>query len=84
MSPINFDIQPEVSIILCTYNRAKYLSQCLDSVIDQTFQNWELLVVDDGSNDQTFEIVNPYLQKTQNIRYLKHKNRMEFLGMNYL
>ena len=75
MSPINFDIQPEVSIILCTYNRAKYLSQCLDSVIDQTFQNWELLVVDDGSNDQTFEIVNPYLQKTQNIRYLKHKNR---------
>jgi len=75
MSPINFDIQPEVSIILCTYNRAKYLSQCIDSVIDQTFKNWELLVVDDGSNDQTFEIVNPYLQKTQNIRYLKHKNR---------
>ena len=74
MSPINFDIQPEVSIILCTYNRAKYLSQCIDSVIDQTFKNWELLVVDDGSNDQTFEIVNPYLQKTQNIRYLKHKN----------
>lgn len=75
MSPINFDIQPEVSIILCTYNRAKYLSQCIDSVIDQTFKNWELLVVDDGSNDQTFEIVNPYLQKIQNIRYLKHKNR---------
>jgi glycosyltransferase involved in cell wall biosynthesis len=75
MSPINFDIQPEVSIILCTYNRAKYLRQCIDSVIDQTFKNWELLVVDDGSNDQTFEIVNPYLQNTQNIRYFKHKNR---------
>ena len=75
MSPIKFDIQPEVSIILCTYNRAKYLNQCLDSVIDQTFQNWELLVVDDGSDDHTFEIVNPYLEKTQNVRYLKHKNR---------
>ncbi|AFZ60487.1 glycosyltransferase family 2 protein [Anabaena cylindrica FACHB-243] len=75
MSPINFDIQPEVSIILCTYNRAKYLNQCIDSVIHQTFPNWELLVVDDGSNDHTFELVNLYLQKTQNIRYLKHKNR---------
>jgi glycosyltransferase involved in cell wall biosynthesis len=75
MSPINFDIQPEVSIILCTYNRGKYLNQCIDSVINQTFLNWELLVVDDGSDDNTFEIVNPYLEKSHNIRYLKHKNR---------
>ncbi|MTJ10987.1 MULTISPECIES: glycosyltransferase family A protein [unclassified Anabaena] len=75
MSPINFDIQPEVSIILCTYNRGQYLNQCIDSVINQTFLNWELLVVDDGSDDHTFEIVNPYLHKSVNIRYLKHKNR---------
>jgi len=75
MSPIDFDIQPEVSIILCTYNRGKYLHQCIDSVIHQTFQNWELLVIDDGSDDHTFEIVDSYLQKFQNIRYLKHKNR---------
>jgi glycosyltransferase involved in cell wall biosynthesis len=75
MSPINFDIQPEVSIILCTYNRGQYLNQCIDSVINQTFLNWELLVVDDGSDDHTFEIVNPYLHKFVNIRYLKHKNR---------
>jgi glycosyltransferase involved in cell wall biosynthesis len=75
MSTIIFDYTPEISIILCTFNRAKYLNKCIDSVINQTFTNWELIVVDDGSQDNTFEIVNPYLQKFQNIRYLKHQNR---------
>lgn len=75
MSPITFDISPEISVILCTYNREKYLSKCIDSVINQTFKNWELVVVDDGSQDDTFSIVNPYLEKHKNIRYLKHQNR---------
>jgi len=75
MSPINFDINPEISVLLCTYNRDKYLSNCINSVINQTFKNWELIVVDDGSQDNTFEIVNPYLQKINNIRYVKHQNR---------
>ncbi|MBD2433151.1 MULTISPECIES: glycosyltransferase family 2 protein [Fischerella] len=75
MSSIIFDYTPEISVILCTYNRAKYLNNCIDSVINQTFTNWELIVVDDGSQDNTFEIVNLYLQKFQNIRYLKHQNR---------
>lgn len=72
---VNFDIQPEITIILCTYNRANYIKSCLESVIEQTFANWELLVVDDGSADNTFDLVNPYLQNHSNIRYLKHKNR---------
>ena len=75
MSPLKFDITPEISIILCTFNRAKHLNYCIDTVINQTYHNWELLVVDDGSQDHTFEIVNPYLQKFSNIRYLKHQNR---------
>lgn len=75
MSSINFDIQPEISVILCTYNRESYLKNCIDSVINQTFKDWELLVVDDGSQDQTFELVNSYVQRLPNIRYLKHRNR---------
>ncbi len=75
MSSINFDIRPEISVILCSYNRAKYLNNCIDSVIKQTFPDWELLIVDDGSEDNTFEIVNTYLQKYPNIRYLKHQNK---------
>ncbi|MDJ0736924.1 MAG: glycosyltransferase family A protein [Nostocaceae cyanobacterium] len=75
MSSINFDIRPEISVILCSYNRAKYLNKCIDSVINQTFADWELVIVDDGSQDNTFAIVNSYLEKFANIRYLKHQNK---------
>jgi glycosyltransferase involved in cell wall biosynthesis len=72
---LNFSLIPEVSIILPTYNRASYLDKCIQSVIKQTFEDWELIVVDDGSNDHSFAIVNPYLRKFDKIRYLKHSNR---------
>ncbi|MBE9085851.1 glycosyltransferase family 2 protein [Tolypothrix sp. LEGE 11397] len=75
MNSVMFAPIPEISIVLCTYNRAKYLNKCIDSIINQTFQDWELIVVDDGSEDNTFEIVNIYVQKFNNIRYFKHKNR---------
>lgn len=82
MSPINFDINPEISVVLCTYNRAKYLNKCIDSVVNQSFTNWELIISDDGSQDNTFEIVNPYLEKFNNIRYLKHQNRKQAYAKN--
>ena len=70
MSSINFENWPEISVILCSYNRAKYLNKCIDSVINQSFTDWELVIVDDGSDDNTFEIVYSYLQKLSNVRYL--------------
>ena len=82
MSPIAFDISPEISIIVCTYNRAHYLNKGIDSVLNQTFTNWELLIVDDGSCDNTFEIVNPYLGQYNNIRYLKHQNKKQCYAKN--
>ncbi|MDB9375509.1 glycosyltransferase family 2 protein [Nodularia sphaerocarpa] len=75
MSSITFDINPEITVILCTYNRVNHLKTCIDSVINQTFKDWELVVVDDGSQDNTFELVDSYLQEIPNIRYLKHRNR---------
>jgi len=82
MSPINFDNIPEISIILCTYNRAKYLNNCINSIISQSYQNWELLIVDDGSTDNTFEIANLYLAIFTNIRYLKHQNKKQCYAKN--
>ncbi|MCQ2515271.1 MAG: glycosyltransferase [Saccharofermentans sp.] len=50
----------ELSIILPTYNAEKYVARSIDSVINQTFSSWELIIIDDGSHDNTLEILNRY------------------------
>jgi len=77
-----FNYQPDISVILPTFNRAAYLERAVQSVVAQTFTNWELLVVDDGSADNTFEIVAPLLAVHTNIRYMKHQNRKAALSRN--
>ena len=74
--------KPIVSIIMPTYNRAKYLKKSIGSVLDQSFKEWELVIVDDGSNDDTFAIVNEYTSSFENIRYLRHTNRGPALSIN--
>lgn len=74
MQHIMFDLNPEISIILPTYNRAKHLPKAIESVINQTYESWELIIIDDGSQDDTFAVINPYLDYLK-IRYIKHKNR---------
>ena len=44
-----------VSILLCTYNRAHLIRESIDSILNQTYKDWELLLVDDGSTDRTRE-----------------------------
>ncbi|MBD2136869.1 glycosyltransferase family 2 protein [Anabaena sp. FACHB-1237] len=82
MPSIQFDTKPEISVILATYNRSDYLRNCINSVIEQTFENWELVIVDDGSEDNTTEVVNSYLQEYRNIRYIKHQNRKAAYARN--
>ncbi len=63
-----------VSIILPTFNRAKYLPRSIQSVINQTYDLWELIIIDDGSNDNTKDVVDIYLTKHSNIKYYYHSN----------
>jgi len=72
---IRFTNRPEISVILPTFNRAYLLQKAIESVLAQTFRDWELIVVDDGSSDNTFGVVYPYLEKNGAIRYLRHSNR---------
>ena len=62
---------PKVSIILANYNEEKYIAEAIESVINQTYTNWELLIVDDCSTDNTDEIVASF--KDDRIRYFHNE-----------
>lgn len=60
---------PLVSIIIPTYNRAHLIGETLDSVLAQTYPNWECIIVDDGSTDNTDEVVGAYVKKDARFKY---------------
>jgi len=64
---------PKISIILPTYNGARYLHQSLDSVIAQTFKDWELIIVDDCSTDESGKIADNYARQDRRIRVIHNK-----------
>ncbi|MXV17457.1 glycosyltransferase family 2 protein [Hufsiella ginkgonis] len=64
-----------VSIIMPAYNAARYLAQAIQSVLDQTFKNWELLVVNDGSTDETATIALAYASSDSRIKVLNQHNQ---------
>ena len=64
---------PRVSIIMPAYNSAKYIGPAIRSVIDQTFTDWELLLFNDGSTDETDEVVEPFLNDSR-IQYIRQEN----------
>ena len=57
-----------ISIILCCYNSEKYLEETLQSIVDQTFKNWELITVNDGSQDNTLKILNEFVNSNKHLR----------------
>lgn len=75
-STLNNQAAPLVTILVATYNRANYISLALESAERQTFRDWELLVLDDGSTDNTEEIVAAHIARDPRIRYVRHaKNK---------
>ena len=60
-----------VSIIMPMYNAGKFLSKSIESVLEQTYQNWELLLIDDGSKDDSIDIALVFMEKDSRIFLLK-------------
>jgi len=74
-------MNPLVSIIIPTYNRAHLISETLDSVLAQTYHNWECIIVDDGSQDNTEEVVTKYIKNDNRFKYYKRpKESMKGAG----
>lgn len=65
-------IKPKISINMVTYNRAHYIAEAIVSVLEQSFHQWELIIVDDGSTDKTEEVVKTFISKDDRIKYLRN------------
>lgn len=73
---------PIISIIIATYNSEKTLQVALDSIFNQSFQNWECIVVDGASNDGTIDIVKEYASKDFRFRYISEPDRGVYDAFN--
>ncbi|HVB56314.1 MAG TPA: glycosyltransferase family 2 protein [Candidatus Acidoferrales bacterium] len=73
---------PLVSIITPTYNHEKFVGACIESVLRQSYQNWEMVIIDDGSTDRTAEVISQY--RDSRIRYFYQENQgIEALAHTY-
>lgn len=72
----------KITVITPTYNRADFLPQTIESILNQTYTNFEYYILDDGSTDNTKEVVEPYL-KDKRVKYLYHENAGEPTTVNW-
>ncbi len=67
-------LSPKISVIIPVYNISDYLKQCLDSVVNQTYQNIEIICINDGSTDNSLEILEQYANKDKRIKVVSKRN----------
>ena len=66
---------PKISVIIPVYNTEKYLKKCFSSLFAQSFQDFEIICVDDGSSDGSLRILNEYASRDSRIKVLSQKKR---------
>ena len=64
-----------ISVIIPVYNVECYLDECIQSVVDQTYSDWECIIVDDGSTDESGDICDEWVKKDKRIRVVHQENR---------
>jgi glycosyltransferase involved in cell wall biosynthesis len=68
-----YKYEPLISIITATYNHENYIAECIESVLYQTYENWEMIIVDDASTDKTPYIVEQYAKKDDRIKFIRNE-----------
>ena len=74
--------KPLITIITPTYNHEKYIAECIESVLNQTYENWEMIIIDDCSNDKTYEIAKKYAEKDKRIKLIRHSENYGALNLD--
>ncbi len=67
---------PKISIITASYNYAEYIKETIESVLNQDYSNWEMIVVDDGSKDNSIDVIKSYCKKDDRIKLYTHENNI--------
>lgn len=75
-------MNPKISIIVPVYNTAKYLPACLGSIINQTYHNLEIILVDDGSTDDSNEVISKYAKNDSRIKTIRQNNQGQSSARN--
>lgn len=74
--------QPLVSVLIPIYNAEKYLKICFDSLLNQTYHNWEAICVNDGSKDGSVNIIKSYLNRDSRFKFISQENQGQPTAMN--
>ncbi len=75
-------MQPKISVIIPVYNTEKYLETCLASIINQTYKNLEIIIINDGSTDSSLEICNKYKKIDKRIKIINQENKGQSVARN--
>ena len=75
--------RPLVSVLMTSYNRENYIGEAIQSVIDSTYQNWELIICDDGSTDNTLAIAQGFAKQDDRIKiFINEKTLGDYPNRN--
>ena len=67
---------PKISVIMSSYNRAQYIKEAIESILNQTYQDFELIIIDDCSKKETQDVIEKYAQNDKRIIFLKNEHNM--------
>jgi len=68
---------PKISVLMPAYNAERYIGEAIESILRQTFTDYELIIVDDGSTDATWEIIQKYAKKDKRIVFVQNKQKLK-------
>lgn len=73
-------MEEKISIIMASYNYAHFIGEAIESVINQTYKNWELIIIDDASADNSLEVIEEYVKKDSRIKLLINEKNLGLAG----